>query len=147
VFYFPEGTRKIDGSSGPLGPFKPGAFKVALDAGVQILPVTISGARDLMPARGLPTLGYGTPQLIIHKPITTAGKTVDALMEEARAVLASGLRPCDDLPPQRGATGSVGKAAASVASALSPASPAATTPAASSEDGAAPPSSGGKKRR
>ena len=28
VLFFPEGTRKIDGSNGPLGEFKAGAFKV-----------------------------------------------------------------------------------------------------------------------
>jgi 1-acyl-sn-glycerol-3-phosphate acyltransferase len=145
VFFFPEGTRKIDGSSGPLGPFKPGAFKVALECNVPIVPVTISGARDLMPARGLPTLGYGTPQLTVHAPIETAGKSVEELMELSRAALASGLRPCDELRPSvRSPEGTVGKAAAAAAGVLSPISPPGTPAVALAE---APPSSGTKKRR
>jgi 1-acyl-sn-glycerol-3-phosphate acyltransferase len=44
IFFFPEGTRKVTLSAGePLGPFKAGAFKLAIDAGVPIVPVTISG--------------------------------------------------------------------------------------------------------
>lgn len=95
VFFFAEGTRKIDEASGPLGPFKKGAFHLAIEEGVRILPITVSGARDLMPARGFPTLGYGEPLLTVHPVIDSQGKTADQLLEATRAAILSGLRPCD----------------------------------------------------
>lgn len=102
ILFFPEGTRKIDGSTGPLGPFKAGAFKLAIDTGVPIIPITISGARTLMPARGYPRLGYGSPKLIVHPPVSSAGKTVDTLMLECAEIIASALGPDDMLPSSGG---------------------------------------------
>lgn len=46
VMIFPEGTRSDDGT---LGEFKPGALKIASKAGAAIVPVAISGTRDVMP--------------------------------------------------------------------------------------------------
>ena len=97
MLIFAEGTRKIDGSTGPMGPFKAGAFKLALDNDVPIVPITISGARHLMPAKGFPYLRFGKCKLIIHKPVQTKGKTVDGLMAECRDIIASGLEACDAL--------------------------------------------------
>lgn len=102
VLIFPEGTRKIDGSTGPLGPFKAGAFKLALDCDVPIVPITISGARHLMPARGFPFLRFGKCKLIIHKPVPTRGKSVEDLMATCREVITTGLEPCDELAPRVG---------------------------------------------
>ncbi|MBI3324934.1 MAG: 1-acyl-sn-glycerol-3-phosphate acyltransferase [Candidatus Omnitrophica bacterium] len=48
VFFFPEGTRSF---TGELGAFKNGAFKLAIDAGIPVVPVAISGTRELL-ARG-----------------------------------------------------------------------------------------------
>lgn len=98
--WFPEGTRKIGGDTGPLGPFKPGAFVVAHDTGAPLLPVTISGARRAMPAKGLPRLLSGVKILLtIHKPVYPAeGKTVDQLSEECRKAIMSGLRDVDTIP-------------------------------------------------
>jgi len=45
VIVFPEGTRSLDGR---LGPFKKGAFHMALQAGVPIVPVAISGSFDVL---------------------------------------------------------------------------------------------------
>jgi 1-acyl-sn-glycerol-3-phosphate acyltransferase len=53
VFFFPEGTRSV---SGELGPFKNGAFKLALDWHVCVVPIVITGTRDLLP-RGRWRLG------------------------------------------------------------------------------------------
>jgi len=44
VVMFPEGTRSRDGK---LLPFKRGAFKLALDLGLPILPLTIKGTKDI----------------------------------------------------------------------------------------------------
>eukprot|EP00947_MAST-08B_sp_MAST-8B-sp1_P000139 g139.t1 len=48
VFFFPEGTRSKD-PRGALQPFKIGAFKLAVEEGVPIVPLTIRGTGELMP--------------------------------------------------------------------------------------------------
>jgi 1-acyl-sn-glycerol-3-phosphate acyltransferase len=50
VFMFPEGTRSRDGI---LGPFREGAFILARDTGVPIVPVILLGASDALPKKGL----------------------------------------------------------------------------------------------
>ncbi len=50
MFFFPEGTRSIDGV---IKTFKPGAFKLAHDEQVMILPVAIHGAMQLLPKHSL----------------------------------------------------------------------------------------------
>ena len=99
VLIFAEGTRKIDGCTGPIGPFKAGAFKLALDEDVPVVPITISGARHIMPVRGFPYLAYGRCKLIIHPPVASKGKTVEALMGECRSIIATRLEACDELEP------------------------------------------------
>lgn len=94
VLFFPEGTRNVESSSA-LGPFKVGAFKVAVDANATILPVTISGARKIFPSKGIPCFMFGRPTLIIHPPIPAAGKTVEQLRDECSRVIESGLQPID----------------------------------------------------
>lgn len=46
VGLFPEGTRSTDGS---LGNFKAGAFRVAVDKDLPVVPVAIDGTRQLLP--------------------------------------------------------------------------------------------------
>lgn len=46
---FPEGTRSRDGR---VGAFKGGVFKLAIEAGIPILPVLIEGSGDVLPASG-----------------------------------------------------------------------------------------------
>lgn len=46
MFFFPEGTRSHDGT---LKPFKVGAFKIADENGVSVVPIAIKGAKDLLP--------------------------------------------------------------------------------------------------
>jgi 1-acyl-sn-glycerol-3-phosphate acyltransferase len=67
------------------------------------VPVTISGARTLFPTRGFPALGFGEITVTVHDPIPTAGREVDELMREAHDAIAQALRPCDMLPPPKGA--------------------------------------------
>ena len=42
---FPEGTRSNDGE---VGPFKKGAFRIALDLGLPIIPISLSGCYEVM---------------------------------------------------------------------------------------------------
>ena len=51
VMIFPEGTRS---TTGKLLPFKKGAFRTALNAGVPICPIAVSGTFDIAPPRKLP---------------------------------------------------------------------------------------------
>jgi 1-acyl-sn-glycerol-3-phosphate acyltransferase len=64
LLFFPEGTfTRIPG----LRPFHMGAFKIAVDAGIPILPVSLRGSRSLLhpdswfPRRGLVTVTIGKP--------------------------------------------------------------------------------------
>lgn len=90
VLFFPEGTRSPDGQ---LGPFKRGAFRMALDLGVPILPMTIIGTREILPA-GSRDLRPGRARLVIHSPIATAEwspERLGELMDAARERISSSL--------------------------------------------------------
>ena len=90
VMFFPEGTRSRDGK---LMRFKKGAFRMAVDLGLPILPLTVTGTRDVLPA-GTSDLLPGSARLIIHEPISVDGlKTMDCphLSNQVREVIASGL--------------------------------------------------------
>ena len=64
---FPEGTRTRDGR---LQEFKPGTFKIALRAGVPIVPVTIRGTFRLLPSSTLAPRP-GRVEVILGEPIET----------------------------------------------------------------------------
>jgi 1-acyl-sn-glycerol-3-phosphate acyltransferase len=64
---FPEGTRSPDGN---LQEFKQGSFKIALRAGVPIVPVTIIGTSKLLP-KGSLAPRPGRVDVVIGKPIDT----------------------------------------------------------------------------
>ena len=90
VLFFPEGTRN---GSGKMLPFKKGAFKMALDLGLPLLPVTIVGTEKILP-KGTINLLPGEVEMKIHSPISTEGidsAEMDTLMQETRRVIQSGL--------------------------------------------------------
>lgn len=109
IFFFPEGTRKIPGPD-PIGVMKPGAFRLAMEAGVPILPLTISGARAINPMKGF-KLGFGTVNVTVHPLIQTTNKSVDALLEETRALFLRNMSALDEVkytpPSGASATGGV----------------------------------------
>ena len=65
VVIFPEGTRSRNGK---LRKFKKGAFKIAHQLELPILPVTIVGTNKIM-GSGFINVMPGSTKLIIHKPI------------------------------------------------------------------------------
>jgi 1-acyl-sn-glycerol-3-phosphate acyltransferase len=69
LIVFPEGTRS---TTGALGRFKGGMFLVAIDAGLPIVPVSLSGSRHVM-LRGRLMTCPGDVMMTIHDPIPTAG--------------------------------------------------------------------------
>jgi 1-acyl-sn-glycerol-3-phosphate acyltransferase len=89
VAVFPEGTRSPDES---VRPFKKGSFMLALEAGVPVVPVSLSGVKQVTP-RGLMRLRAGTVRLAVHRAIETAGRSTDqaeSLAEQAHAIVSVG---------------------------------------------------------
>jgi 1-acyl-sn-glycerol-3-phosphate acyltransferase len=87
---FPEGTRSRDGR---LGEFKKGAFIMAIEAQVPIMPVTIIGSAAIQPP-GSYAINPGRIRIIFHDPISTEGMNIEdrnRLIELTRQAIASGL--------------------------------------------------------
>jgi 1-acyl-sn-glycerol-3-phosphate acyltransferase len=86
VMIFPEGTRS---RSAEMLPFKDGAFRLAIEAGVPILPIAIAGTRRAM-AKGTFQFRRATAECRVLEPIPTAGMTatdVPALKARVRQAI------------------------------------------------------------
>ena len=81
VMIFPEGTRS---KTAELLPFKDGAFRLAIEAGVPILPLALSGTGTALPKHGW-RFGRAAAHLRVLEPVDTAGLTLaDAPALKAR---------------------------------------------------------------
>jgi len=87
VVIFPEGTRSPDGA---LLPFKRGAFLLAAQAKVPIVPFTINGSRKVNPPNRL-ELKKGRISVTFGAPLKSDGVSELELMERVRAAIAAGL--------------------------------------------------------
>jgi 1-acyl-sn-glycerol-3-phosphate acyltransferase len=76
VFIMPEGGIVSDQIPQMKYPFKDGAFLVAIDQQVPIVPISFLNLHDIMPAA---FLFKGQPKIHIHAPIPTLGLTRDDL--------------------------------------------------------------------
>ena len=89
---FPEGARTF---TGHMGVFKHGAFMLADDIELPVVPLTINGSFDIMPrTRDMKWVVWHPLRLTIHKPIQPIGKGADNikyLEEESYKVVMSGL--------------------------------------------------------
>ncbi len=86
LIVFPEGTRSTQGD---LLPFKKGAFRIAIDTGLPVVPVIISGT-ELINRPGSKIFRPGTARVVICDPIETSGMTnKDNLNDLVRRVEAS----------------------------------------------------------
>ncbi len=86
---FPEGARTL---TGKMGTFKRGAYFLATEFNLPVVPVTIDGAFRVMPRTArLPRPGHIT--LTIHRPIMApeGGHEIATLIEQSRAAIASAL--------------------------------------------------------
>ena len=87
LIVFPEGTRSLDGR---VGRFKRGLFLLAIDAGIPVVPVALSGTRHVM-RKGRFTTCPGDVGIVLHEPLRTEGLTrADAtrLAERAHDIIA-----------------------------------------------------------
>ena len=85
---YPEGTRSPDGR---LQRFKKGAFVMAIEAGVPIVPVACSGAHRIMKKKSL-VIHPGKVTVRFGKPIDASGYTVEQRDDLARCVFTMPLR-------------------------------------------------------
>ncbi len=77
VMIFPEGTRS---TTGALLPFKDGAFRLAIEAQVPILPLAVSGAATALRTHDW-RFGRATAEVRVLEPISTAGLTLRDVAE------------------------------------------------------------------
>lgn len=75
AFLFPEGTRSPDGR---LQPFKKGGFRLAMQAGAPIVPVTITGTRAVLPRDSI-IFRRGAVEMFVDNPIETQDLSDDDL--------------------------------------------------------------------
>jgi len=86
IIFFPEGTRSSDGI---IRNFKKGAFKMALDLDLPILPVTIIGTKEILPNKTL-NLFPGKVLMKIHEPISVkdySDENINELIKKAREIM------------------------------------------------------------
>lgn len=85
---FAEGTRS---RTGALLPFKKGAFILAIESQVQVVPVSVEGTRNIISPDGF-RVRPGVVRVDVGVPIQTRGLTLadrDALMAQAQAAVAA----------------------------------------------------------
>lgn len=97
LLLFAEGTRSPDGR---LLPFKKGGFHLAIRAGAPIIPVSITGSREVLP-KGSLRIRPGSIRVVLGAPIPTAGRKTEELaelMEEVRRAILAGTAPQPAVP-------------------------------------------------
>jgi 1-acyl-sn-glycerol-3-phosphate acyltransferase len=91
VVIFPEGSRSPDGS---IQPFKKGGFTLAIKSKVPIVPIAISGSRDIMPKDKF-TATSGEIRMLMGHPIETESyslKDRESLMKKVRETISKNFR-------------------------------------------------------
>lgn len=86
LMIYPEGTRSADGE---LHAFKKGAFRIAIQNHMPLLPVTIAGTNKVWP-HGEKWWRGGQTKMVFHAPIETAGLDdagIEPLLEQTRSII------------------------------------------------------------
>ena len=86
----PEGTRS---PTPRVGPFKKGAFHIAMGAGVPIVPIVFRNTLDALPKHGL-VIRPATIEVVVHPPVPTDGwqaETLDRQIADVRALFVRAL--------------------------------------------------------
>ncbi|HEV8610566.1 MAG TPA: lysophospholipid acyltransferase family protein [Thermoanaerobaculia bacterium] len=87
VLIFPQGTRSPDGT---VGAFRDGAFRLAIEAGVDVVPLAVAGTAESLP-KGSIAFKKTAATLTVLPPVSTKGLTVEdaaKLAEKVRAEIA-----------------------------------------------------------
>jgi 1-acyl-sn-glycerol-3-phosphate acyltransferase len=102
VIIFPQGTRSPDGT---VGEFREGAFRLAIEAGVDIVPLAVAGTAESLP-KGSISFSKTSATVTVLPPVPTKGLSVEdasKLAEEVRGEIARAIgRPSgssESLPP------------------------------------------------
>jgi putative phosphoserine phosphatase/1-acylglycerol-3-phosphate O-acyltransferase len=88
VVISPEGTRS---RTPRLGRFKKGAFRMAMEAGVPIVPVVFRNVLDALPRNAI-VVRPATIEAVVLAPIDTSDWTVESLDDEIQTIRARYLR-------------------------------------------------------
>jgi len=89
ILMFPEGTRH---PGGYLGPFKEGAFMMAMENKVPVLPIVLEGTARALPKKGFILPGKTAVRVSILKEVPIepfAGKKTGELLQHTRQVMES----------------------------------------------------------
>jgi 1-acyl-sn-glycerol-3-phosphate acyltransferase len=87
VIVFPQGTRSPDGT---VGAFREGAFRLAIEENVDVVPLAVAGTSNSLP-KGSLTFKKTSATVTVLPPVSTKGLTPDdapALAERVRAQIA-----------------------------------------------------------
>jgi 1-acyl-sn-glycerol-3-phosphate acyltransferase len=90
ILFFAEGTRSPDGK---VHAFKKGGVTLALQTGLPIIPVSISGTRKFLPKGSMRIHPGGRAKIVLGAPIETRGRSVEereALNEQVRIRVVAG---------------------------------------------------------
>ena len=96
LIIFPEGTRSADGH---VSRFKSGSFMLALQAGLPVVPLSVSGTRGVVPKGGF-VVRPGLVTLTVHPPIDARARAgaaeptaadARAFAAEVRAIVTRGV--------------------------------------------------------
>lgn len=98
VMIFPEGTRS---KTSELLPFKDGAFRLAIEAGVPILPLAVSGTATALRKHDW-RFGRSDAEVRVLEPVETAGLTLRDIPELKARVRQTIVEARDALAASRG---------------------------------------------
>lgn len=92
VVVFPEGSRTYNGK---MIRFKKGAYQMAADQHLQIVPITLNGPFDVLPIGSL-NVHRHKMEMVIHPPIPTEGmdashKGLQQMADKTQDIIASAL--------------------------------------------------------
>jgi len=101
IMMFPEGTRS---PTGRLRSFKTGAFDIAKDARMPILPIALQGTHDALPKRGFVLRGRHPIRVTVLDPLpyaSFADESSEDLAARVRGIIATNFEK-EELPPRVG---------------------------------------------
>ena len=99
VMFFPEGTRSKDGR---IKQFHDGAFRLAIRAGVPVLPLAVDGTMNAIPKHGW-KFSRADVRLDVLPPVPTDGLTEDdvpALRDRVRQLIVDHVAAWHELPAE-----------------------------------------------